>query len=76
MVSRDSGGISNALIAQDVDWPPKLFFQGNNATRFVITITNYDYVDFADNFAQSLLRQRVFNFLIVPTDERAHGKFF
>lgn len=56
-----------------LDWPPKVFFQWTNATRYVTTITNYDYVDFADNFAQSLIRQNVLNFFIIPTDERAYG---
>lgn len=67
---------------QEEEWPPKAFFRnihgvvvGNNNdhSRLVVTIVNYDYVDFADNFAQSLLRQNQSNFCLVPTDAQAYG---
>jgi hypothetical protein len=57
-------------------WPPQAFFQQHvhaSSTRIVVAIVNYDYVDFADNFAQSLLRQNVSNFCLVPMDDPTYG---
>jgi rhamnogalacturonan II specific xylosyltransferase len=41
------------------------------APRLVVAASNADYVDFADNFANSLLRLNVTNFVLVPLDMKA-----
>lgn len=40
--------------------------------RLVVAASNADYVDFADNFANSLLRLNVTNFVLVPLDMKAY----
>jgi hypothetical protein len=68
---------STAGEVQDEEtWPPQAFFQQHvhsSSTRIVVAIVNYDYVAFADNFAQSLLRQNVSNFCLVPMDDPTYG---
>ena len=41
----------------------------DNHRRIVVAITNEEYLDFADNFAQSLIRQNVSNFVLVCLDD-------
>jgi hypothetical protein len=63
-------------VEDEETWPPQAFFQQHahsSSTRIVVAIVNYDYVDFADNFAQSLLRQNVSNFCLVPMDDPTYG---
>ena len=64
-----------------VDWPPAemldALFDGATQTtphsrRLVVGASNSDYVDFADNFANSLLALNVSNFVLVPLDEKAY----
>lgn len=62
-------------------WPPMQMlsnlFNGSRDVddsqpkRLVVVATNAAYVYFADNFASSLLRLNVTNFVIVPLDENA-----
>jgi hypothetical protein len=63
-------------------WPPKSMiediivasndYQQTRQKRIVIAASNAEYVDFADNFAHSLLRQNVTNFLLVPLDDTTY----
>lgn len=55
-------------------WPPPKQLQhlvGNGPKRLVVLASNADYVEFADNLAQSLQQLNVFNFAIVPLDQPA-----
>ena len=59
-------------------WPPlqqleRIIAQSQEpgSRRLVVAAANIGYVDFADNFAQSLLRQNVSNFVLVPLDGQA-----
>jgi hypothetical protein len=77
VMQKGKGALNQTRGVEEV-WPPKSFFRNiqgfnNDRSRLVVTIINYDYVDFADNFAQSLLRQNVSNFCLVPTDKPAYG---
>jgi Nucleotide-diphospho-sugar transferase len=40
--------------------------------RVVVVASNFEFIDFADNFANSLLALNVTNFVIVPLDEKAY----
>lgn len=40
--------------------------------RLVVAASNSEFVDFADNFANSLLALNVTNFVLVPLDDEAH----
>jgi Nucleotide-diphospho-sugar transferase len=66
------------------DWPPLSQLEAliaaskssharskRGAPRLVVAASNADYVDFADNFANSLLRLNVTNFVLVPLDMKA-----
>ena len=63
-------------------WPPLPMLQNlfngsregaddNQPKRLVVVATNAAYVYFADNFASSLLRLNVTNFVLVPLDAKA-----
>jgi hypothetical protein len=64
-------------IEESDDWPSKAFFRqvhySTDSRRMVVAMVNYDYIDFADNFAQSLLQQNVSNFCLVPMDDPTYG---
>jgi hypothetical protein len=65
---------------KDADWPPTrmldnlLRTDGSSRRRLVVAASNSDYVEFADNFAHSLLKLSVTNFVLVPLDHRAYRK--
>jgi Nucleotide-diphospho-sugar transferase len=40
--------------------------------RLIVCASNADYVDFVDNFVNSLLALNVTNFVVVPLDRKAH----
>jgi hypothetical protein len=55
-------------------WPPTHVLDNiaDNNKRLVVVGANYGYSDFADNFAASLTRLGVTNFVFVPFDGEAH----
>ena len=64
-------------------WPPSDIIENvilnsdpssAQSRRLVVTAANEGYVDFADNFANSLLQLNVTNFVIVALDDAAHEK--
>jgi hypothetical protein len=64
-------------IEESDEWPSTAFFRqvhySSDNRRMVVAMVNYDYIDFADNFAQSLLQQNVSNFCLVPMDDPTYG---
>ena len=58
-----------------VEWPPRDIVDSvaDRHGQVVLSAVNCGFVDFADNWAQSLLRIGVTNFVFVPLDEEAHA---
>ena len=49
-----------------------LDFQTTRQKRIILAASNAEYVDFADNFAHSLLLVNVTNFILIPLDATAY----
>jgi rhamnogalacturonan II specific xylosyltransferase len=77
---------SGRINVTDVNWPPSDFIDAllANSTisssaetvdgipRVIVAASNRQFVDFADNFANSLLSLNITNFVFVPLDSEAH----
>jgi Nucleotide-diphospho-sugar transferase len=74
------------ITGTDAKWPPKEFLDSvlvnpnlpssvktrDGIPRLIVAASNFDYLDFADNFAHSLLRLNITNFVFVPLDTKVH----
>jgi rhamnogalacturonan II specific xylosyltransferase len=77
---------SGRMKMTDVSWPPSDFIDSllanaaipssaetiDGIPRVVVAASNRQFVDFADNFANSLLSLNITNFVLVPLDSEAH----
>jgi Nucleotide-diphospho-sugar transferase len=61
----------DALLAE-ATLPSTIRTQQGGTPRLIVCASNADYVDFADNFANSLLALNVTNFVFVPLDTKAY----
>jgi Nucleotide-diphospho-sugar transferase len=67
---------------KSVSWPPRGMieavirsshdYKATRQKRVVLAASNAEYVDFADNFANSLLLLNVTNFILIPLDAKAY----
>jgi Nucleotide-diphospho-sugar transferase len=70
---------NDVVVKDNDDWPPTSMLNNllgsttpNNKRRLVVAASNAEFVDFADNFAHSLVSLNVTNFVLVPLDEGAY----
>lgn len=58
----------------DESWPPASLLEqvADDEKRIVVAGVTCGYLDFADNFVQSLIRSNVTNYLLVPLDHKSH----
>jgi Nucleotide-diphospho-sugar transferase len=67
---------------KNITWPPRgiieavirssLDYKTTRQKRVILAASNAEYVDFADNFANSLLLLNVTNFILIPLDTKAY----
>lgn len=66
---------SNKKFPSIESWPPRAQLEellaNDKNKRLVVAAANYGYVDFASNYANSLLRLGITNFVLVPLDGQA-----
>jgi Nucleotide-diphospho-sugar transferase len=72
--NNNSKPVAVAVVGKE--WPPPHIVDAwmDNQRRVVVAATNAEYVDFMDNFAQSLLSLKITNFILIALDPLAYHR--